>query len=134
MAPMDGSGKFSVLVQTKAQEGQPRLTADGVWLAYVSDESGRAEVYVQRLHDPSTRRQVSQSGGNAPRWRHDGREIFFLAAGRTQVWGVDLDLAGAVPAPGVPHLLFTAYRRLQDYQATADGHRISDSLHRRQPV
>jgi hypothetical protein len=124
MAPIDGSGTVSPVVQTSAQEGQPHVSANGEWLAYVSDESGRNEVYVQRLRDPSTRRQVSQSGAGAPRWRRDGREIFFLVAGRTQVWGVDLTLTGTAPAPGIPHLLFTAYRRLVDYQVTPDGQRF----------
>jgi eukaryotic-like serine/threonine-protein kinase len=124
MSPLDGSGTVTPIVQTKAQEGQPHLSADGEWLAYVSDESGRTEVYVQRLRDPSTRRQVSPSGGTAPRWRRDGGEIFFLTGGRALVWAVDVTRSGADPVPGIPHLLFTAYRRLTDYDVTADGQRF----------
>ena len=124
MAPLDGSGKVTPVIQTKAQEGQAHLSSDGKWLAYVSDESGRSEVYVQRMGDPSTRRQVSHSGGTAPRWRGDGREVFFLTGGRAFVWGVDLTPAGAVLEPGIPRLLFTPHRRLLDYQVTPDGQRF----------
>jgi WD40-like Beta Propeller Repeat len=101
------------------------LSLDGKWLAYVSDESGRNEVYVQRFHDASTRRQVSQSGGGLPRWRADGREIFFLSSVRDQVWAVDVGLPGAGAAtPGIPHLLFAVSRRLVDYDVTRDGQRV----------
>lgn len=89
----------------------------------MSNESGRSEVYVQRLRDPSTRRQVSQSGASSPRWRGDGREIFFVAVGR-QVWAVDLNLADRAPVPGIPHLLFLASRRLVDYDVMPDGQRF----------
>jgi hypothetical protein len=80
---------------------------------------------VQRFRDASTRRQVSQSGGVAPRWRADGHEIFFLSSARDQLWAVDIDLpdAGAA-APGIPHLLFAVSRRLVDYDVTRDGQRV----------
>jgi Tol biopolymer transport system component len=125
MAPMEGSGPITPVIQTKAREGVARLSADGKWLAYVSDESGRNEVYVQRFRDASTRRQVSQSGGGTPRWRHDGREIFFLSSGRDRVWAVDMGLPGTGAAvPGIPHLLFAVSRRLIDYDVTRDGQRF----------
>lgn len=106
-----------------AGEGQPRLSPDGAWLAYVSDESGRNEVYVQRLRDSSTRTQVSSSGGSRARWRGDGREIFFQD-GRERILAADLNLAGATAVAGIPHLLFVASRRLADYDVTRDGERF----------
>ena len=124
MAPLDRSSAPVAVVSTKARETAARLSADGVWLAYVSEESGRNEVYVQRLRDPSTRRQVSQAGGSAPRWRGDGQEIFFLAPGRDHLYGVELGTAGAAPVAGIPRLLFTASRRLADYDVTRDGQKF----------
>jgi eukaryotic-like serine/threonine-protein kinase len=125
MAPMDGSGEVTPVVQTKAREAAPRLSPDGKWLVYVSDESGRNEVYVQRFRDASTRRQVSQSGGGTPRWRADGRELFFLSSNRDQLWAADVALPGAGAASaGIPHLLFAVSRRLADYDVTRDGQRV----------
>jgi hypothetical protein len=55
----------------------PALSPDGRWLAYVSDESGRAEVYVRPFPGPGGRAQVSNGGGTEPRWSPSGREIFY---------------------------------------------------------
>jgi hypothetical protein len=51
----------------------------GKWFAYASQESGRNEVYVQSFPPPGGKWQVSRNGGSEPRWRRDGRELFFLA-------------------------------------------------------
>jgi eukaryotic-like serine/threonine-protein kinase len=58
-------------------EGEPSLTPDGRWLAYVGDSTGREEVYVRALATGEEWR-VSQEGGNSPCWRRDGRELYFL--------------------------------------------------------
>ena len=71
------------VVETVHAEGYPALSPDGHWLAYQSDESGRDEVYVQSFDGISAetkrRWQVSAGGGRLPRWRADGRELFFLS-------------------------------------------------------
>jgi Tol biopolymer transport system component len=72
---------FPVLTGT-ANEGQSQLSPDGRWLAYASDESGRFEVYVRAFPESTWVRQVSTGGANDPRWRSDGRELFFIAADR----------------------------------------------------
>jgi len=80
--PSPGSGKekpFPV-VWTEANETAGTLSPDGRWLAYASDETGRFEVYVQSFPDGSGKRQVTNGGGSAPRWRrNDGRELFYYA-------------------------------------------------------
>ena len=82
LLPLSGERKRKTLVGTKFDETHPRLSTDGRWLAYVSDESGTKEVYVQRF-DPdrpvSRRWQVSVSGGSEPRWRGDGGELYYLS-------------------------------------------------------
>jgi len=60
-------------------EAYPALSPDGHWLAYVSDESGRNEVYVRPFPGPGTRSIISQNGGSEPVWARNGRELFYKA-------------------------------------------------------
>ena len=74
-----GSGYESVLfLQTPAAETEARFSPDGQFLAYVSDESGRSEVYVRRFPDGCGKRQISANGGSQPSWRRDGKELFYV--------------------------------------------------------
>jgi Tol biopolymer transport system component len=58
---------------------QASISPDGKWLAYTSNESGAYEVSVQSFPDPSRGKwPISTKGGNAPRWRRDGRELYFV--------------------------------------------------------
>jgi hypothetical protein len=59
---------------------QPRLSPDGHWLAYVSDQSGTREVYIQAFPGPGARVQVSSGGGTEPVWHPKGRELFYRTA------------------------------------------------------
>ena len=65
-------------VDTQANEVLPVVSPDGRWLAYMSDESGALEVYVQRFPDGGGRQRVSTSGGTRPIWGPDGRELFYV--------------------------------------------------------
>ena len=65
------------LIQTKFSEGSPKFAPDGRWVAYSSNESGRAEVYVVTYPGPGPTTQISTDGGTDPVWRHDGRELFY---------------------------------------------------------
>jgi Tol biopolymer transport system component len=79
--PMTGSGEgkpFQV-VHTDVSETAGALSPDGRWLAYASDYTGHFEVYVQSFPDGSSKRQVSNGGGNYPRWRQNGQELFYYA-------------------------------------------------------
>jgi Tol biopolymer transport system component/tRNA A-37 threonylcarbamoyl transferase component Bud32 len=69
------------LVNSAAIENFPEFSPDGKWLAYASDGSGRAEVFVQPYPGPGPRVQISFNGGNAPAWNHDGTELYFNQAG-----------------------------------------------------
>ena len=60
----------------------PEISPDAKWLAYASDESGRHEIYVDSFPVPSTRSRVSTSGGGWPKWRSDGKELYYLAPDR----------------------------------------------------
>ncbi len=79
--PTFGNRKPFPVVQSQFQDFQPSLSPDGKWLAYLSTESGRPEVYVQPFPGGGERWQVSAAGGDWPEWRHDGKEIFYISAG-----------------------------------------------------
>jgi Tol biopolymer transport system component len=77
---VDGSQPARPLVETMFPESHAQFSPDGRWLAYMSSETGVFEVYVTPFPGPGERRQVSTAGGGWPRWRRDGRELFYLAA------------------------------------------------------
>jgi Tol biopolymer transport system component len=106
----NGDQKPVALLQSEYREAQPQLSPDRRWLAYVSDESGRNEIYVQPFSpdgNPSAgKRPISTNGGTDPRWRRDGKELFFLAAdGKLMSAAVKL-LASADLKTEAPHPLF----------------------------
>ncbi len=79
VGPQTGDQKPFPFLQTEANETAAVLSPDGQWIAYSSDESGRYEVYVQSFPGGGSKRQVSSSGGIGPRWRGDGKELFYHA-------------------------------------------------------
>lgn len=79
LMPLDGSGPPQSLVATSFVEGGAQFSADGRWIAYSSNETGRFEVYVRPLSGPSPPQRVSTAGGNLARWSHAGNELFYVA-------------------------------------------------------
>jgi serine/threonine protein kinase len=80
---LDGKAEPRPLLNTPAIEQQGRVSPNGKWLAYVSDESGEREVYVTQFPPAGGKWQLSTAGGEAPVWRRDGRELFFLSGDGT---------------------------------------------------
>ena len=76
---LDGDRTLRPVVATPAVEGMGQISPNGRYLAYISDETGRFDVYVTPFPGPGGRWQVSQNGGREPRWGRDGRELFFFA-------------------------------------------------------
>ena len=91
---LTGEHKPAVFLQTPFIDVRPRISPDGRWLAYSSNESGRAEIYVTTFPNGSGKWQVSTAGGNFPRWRKDGKEIFYLSPDNALTVAV-LSTAGA---------------------------------------
>ena len=83
ITPLDGSNKPAPFIATEFDENYARFSPDGRWVVYSSAESGRWEVYVVPFPGPGGKWQVSTAGGELPRWRGDGREIFYLASDGT---------------------------------------------------
>jgi serine/threonine-protein kinase len=72
----------SPFLRTAANESAPSFSPDGRWLAYVSDESGRYEVYVQSYPGPGGKWQASLEGGTEPLWNRNGRELFYRSGSK----------------------------------------------------
>ena len=79
MLPLFGEHKPFPFVNTSFDEALGQFSPDGRWVAYHSNESGRHEVYVQPFPGPGGKWQISTSGGIEPRWRRDGKELFYIA-------------------------------------------------------
>jgi serine/threonine protein kinase len=77
--PLVGERKPFPVVQTSYDEVQGQFAPDGRWVAYASDESGRYEIYLRAFPGLGGKRQVSTGGGIYPRWRRDGKELFYVA-------------------------------------------------------
>jgi Tol biopolymer transport system component len=125
--PVDGdSSDAELLLDTPAVEWWTPPSPDGRYLLYSSDESGEDEVYATALPDFRGRWQVSNNGGTWPRWRADGKEIYYAVGDSIMV--VDADTEGGLLL-GTPRLLF----RQPEYpggnwpngfDVTADGERF----------
>jgi len=76
-----GDGEPRPLLTSPFSENFPAISPDGRWLAYVTDESGRMEIYVRTLSGGGGRVQVSRDGGQEPSWSRDGRELFYIETG-----------------------------------------------------
>jgi Tol biopolymer transport system component len=90
------------LLSTKFNETNGQISPDGKWVAYASDESGNWEVYVTSFPEAAGKWQVSRGGGGEPRWRADGKEIFYIApSGMLMAVSVSSDssFSTAAPAP-----------------------------------
>jgi serine/threonine protein kinase/Tol biopolymer transport system component len=81
--PMSGDRTPHPYLQTPVGEFNGRISPDGQWVAYASNESGRMEVFVQSFPVPGNKRRISTSGGNSPIWRQDGREVYFVTEDHT---------------------------------------------------
>jgi len=92
-------GEVRTLLATSANEGSPCVSPDGKWLAYVSDESGRREVYLRSFPEAQGRKQVSSAGGARPRWSRDGNELYYVAEDRLLGVTVRADAALDVSVP-----------------------------------
>ena len=85
--------------QTPAAERQSTLSPDGHWMAYVSNESGRPEIYVEPVPGPGGRWQISTAGGEQPRWVRNGKEIVYRNGTKMMSAAVQIQPTFAVAKP-----------------------------------
>jgi hypothetical protein len=103
------AGPPAPVLQTEFSERQGQFSPDTHWVAYVSDESGGPEIWVQRFpvsSDDDSKLRISVDGGGQPRWRRDGKELFYLSLdGKLMATDVSI---GSTLRPGIPKPLFAA--------------------------
>jgi serine/threonine protein kinase len=120
--PTDGEGEPIPFLRSEFIEMQPQFSPDGKWVAYASDESGRFEVYVAPFPGPGRKWQISSSGGLDPRWRNDGRELFFQSTSN-QILAAELDYADETLIVGADEPLFD-FAGGGEYDVAGDGQKF----------
>ena len=115
---------FNVLYARFSPEPNPR------WVAYVSDETGRREIYIQGFPEARNKRRVSIDGGSRPQWGRGGKELYYLSTDN-KLMVVDMLLGGETVQPGIPRMLFPLppitdilFGGASPYEAAADGNRF----------
>jgi len=105
LLPLSGERKPQPFLQTSFIEAQGRFSPDGRWLAYISNETGQFEVYVQSFPATSGKVPISTGGGSQPQWRGDGRELYYYTPDR-KLMAVEVNGEGSTFKVGVPRPLF----------------------------
>jgi serine/threonine-protein kinase len=123
MVRLERERQPEMLLQTPFNENTGMLSPDDRWLAYVSNESGREEIYVRPFPGPGGRVQISTEGGIQPMWSKDGRELFYQNGNKMMAVAISME---PELAPGKPEVLFEgAYqmgnRLSSNYDVTPDG-------------
>jgi hypothetical protein len=126
------AGKPIPFLHSEFNEAYGQLSPDNQWMAYTSDESGRREVYVRAFPSAEEPKRISINGGEEPRWRGDGKELYFIGAD-SKVMAATIKIAGGAKLsleqgppqplfapPPLNHYLVNSY----DYDVTADGKRF----------
>jgi hypothetical protein len=128
--PLFGNRKPFPYVQTEFQEIRPRLSPDGRWLAYQSNESKRVEeAYVVSFPQPGAKWQISNGGGAFPTWSRDGRQLYYYSPEQSKVMAVEI-----LPGPqfhfGVPRVLFDAWISTNNtsFEVSTDGRFLVPAL------
>jgi serine/threonine protein kinase/Tol biopolymer transport system component len=122
-------GVTKPLLQAKWTVRNAQFSSDGRWMAYASNETGGMEIYVSSFPSGNGKWQVSTGGGQEPRWRQDGKELFYLSAdGKMMAVGVT---TGTSFKSGSPVALFQTHRRqpvsfldVFSYDVSGDGQRF----------
>jgi Tol biopolymer transport system component len=120
--PLDGSQKPVVYRRTPFNEQNPQISPDGHWLAYVSDETGRYEAYVESFPTPGTRFAVTSTGANEMHWRSDGKRVYITSLDNRTVYDADV-LTGPDMRLGPLHLVFTATANMRGGDIASDFQR-----------
>jgi Tol biopolymer transport system component len=117
------------MLASKGNQTSGQISPDGKWLAYASDESGGWDIYVTSFPSAAGKWQVSVGGGTEPRWRGDGKELFYLDA-KGMLTAVSIS-AGSTFSSGTPQRLFPVRPRAPisntdvfSYDVTKDGSRF----------
>ncbi len=135
LVPVSSETEPVPLAPAVSRASTASFSPDGRWLAFESSESGRPEIYVQPFRRAGAKVRLSRAGGSYPRWRRDGRELFFQSGQSLVAVRVE---AGADFSSGPPETLFTLDQRFSFQDVTSDGERFLVSVeprpHEWQPI
>jgi hypothetical protein len=123
---LSGERRWEIFLQTPNNEQLASFAPSGRWIAYDSDESGKKEVYVRSFPASGAQWQVSAGGGSQPRFRRDGKELFYMSADR-KVMAVQVKTDANTFDSGAPRALFETRVLMKDgnqYAVTSDGQRF----------
>ena len=128
---MEGERKPFPFVCSSFESDNGQFSPNGRWVAYQSNESGRIEVYVQSFPGPGGKWMVSVGGGIAPRWRRDGKELFYIAPD-SRLMAASIRDTGQTLKAGTPVALFqthivyggTTVRQKHQYAVAPTGRRF----------
>ncbi|HKU28482.1 MAG TPA: hypothetical protein VJQ54_23640, partial [Candidatus Sulfotelmatobacter sp.] len=129
MLPLFGDRKPFPYVTGPGDQLYAQFSPDGKWVAYVSTETGRNEIYVAPFPRTGAKWQVSQNGGMLPRWRRDGAELLFAGFNSGQFMTAQVNGRGATFEVGEIRELFTIDNMSpsiasEQYDVSADGKRF----------
>ena len=125
--PLFAEHKPFPFLRTQFNESFAQFSADGHWIAYVSDESGSNQVYIAPFPGPGGKWQASSVGGTEPRWRGDGKELFYLAPdNKLMAVGVNVSAESSLTVSNAQPLfeVHTASTPGTHYDVTRDGKRF----------
>ncbi len=125
--PLSGDRKPIPFAQTEFDETQGQFSPDGRWIAYGSNESTRQQVYVQPFPASGGKWQISSEGGTMPRWRADGKELFFLSADQRLMCAeikTTPKFDASVPKPLFQSRVWGATNTAFRYAPSGDGRRF----------
>ena len=111
-------------LQTAFTEADGQFSPDGQWVSYSSDESGQFQICAAPFSGPGGKHQISSGGGRLPRWRRDGKEIFYNNAG--QLMAAEVATRSGSLEVGPVRKLFDGIisNRYITYDATDDGQKF----------
>ena len=134
MLPLDGERKPFLLHKSQFAEREASFSPDGKWVSYCSNESGDYKVYVVPFPGPGGKWQVSPAGGCGPRWRRDGKEIFYLSSDN-KMMATEVKASGSSFEVGATHALFGTrpYGVFGRFDVSADGQRFAIPYEAGQP-
>ncbi|HXM76958.1 MAG TPA: hypothetical protein VN971_09290, partial [Thermoanaerobaculia bacterium] len=121
LLPLEGERKPASWRRTRFNESSPRFSPDGRWIAYESNESGDPEIYVALTNGGGEKRRISPGGGRRPRWRRDGKELYYSDRGGVMAVPVT---PGSRWESGTPALLFRVEPDIENYDVAPDGSRF----------
>jgi Tol biopolymer transport system component len=145
VVPMEGDRKPRVFLKTSFDERLGQFSPDGRWVAYESNESGRQEIYIRPFAAPAAsgaaanpaagQWQVSTAGGIFPRWRPDGKELYYIRP-NGEMMAAPIAATGTTLEPGAPVALFPTHiygggadnGQGRQYDVTRDGRFLTNTV------